>query len=138
MVNRRTHVEEIIEATLSLRKGLSRIKASDITMSQWAVVAQVFHNPGCTINEAALALKMTGSAVTQLVNGLVDKGYVTRKPDAKDKRFIRLTLTASSAKKIDTLKKARVTMMLKLFKALSDKEFMQYVALHTKILASQK
>lgn len=139
MQDRKVDIETLIEATQALkRKMLSAYatKKRSITPSQMLVVGHVFRNPGISTNETAAALKMTGSAVTQLVNGLVKAGYIKRERDRDDKRAHRLFLTARSKKRIAEYREKRAKFMLDIFKSLSDEEFKLYVALHKKLIAS--
>lgn len=46
-----------------------------------------------TISRLAAGTETTGPAATQLVNGLVIAGYVTREPNGADKRSVLVTLT---------------------------------------------
>lgn len=140
MIDRTTHVEELMDAAQFLLRrkasGMSPLRGNHITPSQWLVIGYVFQHEGVSTNKAATALHMTGSAVTQLVNGLVAKGYVKRKQNPDDRRAYRLVVSAESKKRIIAFKKKRVLMILHMFKALTDKEFKQYVTLNKKILAS--
>jgi len=136
MLNRKQHVEELIEGAQLLRRkasGLAQAK-DGITPSQWQVIGHIFRHEGCTTNEVAAALNMTGSAVTQLVNRLVEDGYVKREANKQDRRAHRLVLSAQSKKRINAFKAKRLGLMLKLFSALTDAEFTQYVALNKKVI----
>ncbi|MFJ4652421.1 MarR family winged helix-turn-helix transcriptional regulator [Nocardia sp. NPDC088792] len=46
-----------------------------------------------TIGQLAAGTETTGAATTQLVNGLVTAGYVTRTPSPGDKRSVQVSLT---------------------------------------------
>jgi len=116
--------------------GFSHAGHGDITGSQWFVIRYIFQNEGTSTNEVAEALDMSGSAVTQLVNGLVKKGYIKRKSKPTDRRASTLMLSLHSRKKIQDFKKKRIVMMLHMFTALTDAEFKQYVALNKKIFTS--
>jgi DNA-binding MarR family transcriptional regulator len=137
MLDRTSYVEGFIEDIRHFKRslaGASSLTEASITESQWLVIGHIFRNDGCTTNEAAKALEMSGSAVTQLVNGLVTKGFVVRKRDEDDHRAFRLMLSKESRKRIDVHKKKRMQMMLKMFEALTDKEFEHYLALNKKII----
>lgn len=140
MLNRKKYIEGLVLGGEVLRRHkaslLSAEKDTSITPSQWQVIRHIYANEGGTTNEAAAALGMSGSAVTQLVNALVSKRYVKRERDPDDRRAHRLVLSSESKKRIQELRGKRVKLMLKLFAALSDKEFKQYVLLHQKILGS--
>lgn len=139
MVNRKQHVTELMDAAQVLRRkasGLSRHTGNRITPSQWLVIGYISQHEGASTNETAAALRMSGSAVTQLVNGLVTQGFLKRQPDPRDRRANTLVVSSKSKKRISGFKKKHVQTMLKMFEALSDKEFEQYVALSKKILTS--
>ena len=139
MLNRKKHVEELMDGAQFFKRRASLLQRSDrtgITGSQWLVIAYISHNEGTTTADAAEALNLTGSAVTQLVNSLVLKGYIKRTQDPKDRRAHRLTLSSASKKRIAEFKKKRIAMMLKMFKILNDKEFAQYCSLNKKIASS--
>jgi MarR family transcriptional regulator, organic hydroperoxide resistance regulator len=51
------------------------------------------------INQLAAATETTGAATTQLVNGLVEAGYVTRERPAHDKRSVLVNLTDSGRRR---------------------------------------
>jgi DNA-binding MarR family transcriptional regulator len=52
-----------------------------------------------TIAQLAAAAETTNAAATQLVNGLVRAGYVTRERCANDKRSVVVTLTAAGLRR---------------------------------------
>jgi DNA-binding MarR family transcriptional regulator len=141
MIDRKKYIEELIDGVQLLKRKSSRLsylKDASITGSQWMVIGQIFRNEGCTTNDVADALNMTGSAVTQLVGGLVAKGYVTREPSSTDRRSQKLILSQQSKKHIAVFKKERIHMILKMFEVLSDLEFTKYVALNKKILDAMR
>jgi DNA-binding MarR family transcriptional regulator len=141
MQNRAEHIEGFIEDIRLFRRALAGTSLHteiNITESQWLAIGHIFRNDRCTTNDAAKALEMSGSAVTQLVNGLVTKGFVVRKRDQKDRRAFRLMLSTESRKRIEAFKKKRMQMMLKMFEALTDEEFEQYLALNKKIIQKIK
>ncbi|MBV9349508.1 MAG: hypothetical protein JO026_02045, partial [Patescibacteria group bacterium] len=63
---------------------------------------------------------------------------IKRKQDPTDKRAHKLVLSAASKKRVNDFKKKRIALALKLFKALTDEEFLEYVALQKKLLHSTK
>jgi MarR family transcriptional regulator, organic hydroperoxide resistance regulator len=52
-----------------------------------------------TITQLATATETTNAAATQLVNGLVSAGYVTRERSANDKRSVVVVLTATGVQR---------------------------------------
>lgn len=79
---------------------LSRIVASEVrreigedtTMPQFRVLAQVAEGP-LTVSALARRRRVTLQAMGELVQGLVERGWIARTPDPKDRRQQLLTLT---------------------------------------------
>ncbi|MFE4024419.1 MarR family winged helix-turn-helix transcriptional regulator [Streptomyces sp. NPDC059101] len=59
-----------------------------------------------TIRQLAAGTETTGAATTQLVNGLVAAGYVTRTRATEDKRSVLVTLTAAGRARHDQRQQA--------------------------------
>lgn len=140
-MDRRKDIEELLDTSQQMRRkfsSLSKVGHGGITSSQWLVIGHIFRNEECTTNDVANALGMTGSAVTQLLNGLVAKGLVIRKRDERDRRALKLALSTTSKKKVQRLKQMRLDALLHAFKALTDEEFKHYIELNRKVIASLK
>lgn len=105
-----------------------------VTPSQWGVLMCIEERGESTVKEVAKALGITSSAATQLVDGLVASGYVAREIKEEDRRAVALTLSKKTKTQVDKMKKQGIQKFLKLFEALSDKEFDQYLALNSKII----
>ncbi|MFJ9446595.1 MarR family winged helix-turn-helix transcriptional regulator [Kitasatospora sp. NPDC101235] len=59
-----------------------------------------------TISQLAAGTETTGAATTQLVNGLVTAGYVTRTRQPEDKRSVLVTLTDTGRARHDQRRQA--------------------------------
>lgn len=55
-----------------------------------------------TMKEVAAHLKVTAPSATSLVSGLVTSGYVVRKESDKDRRVVRLAMTAKGRKALES------------------------------------
>ncbi len=109
-----------------------------ITHSQLFVLAIIEKNQNIGIKEISRKLNITSSASTQLVDGLVAKGYVIRKSSSKDRRALHLSLSPQGRSHIADMKKKRMKMMMKFFDPLNDEELATYLALYKKIVTSIK
>lgn len=139
MTDRTQKVEGLLADFQSLKRTMAfRMPGSAdmprITPSQWGMLAFVEHQGESTVKSAAKALGITSSAATQLVDGLVASGYLVREASAKDRRTVILTLSKRSKNSVEKLKKYALQKFLKVFKALDDREFEQYLALNKKIV----
>ena len=141
MKNRKPQIEELLEGMSAMRRnmsfrGLETSKMPRITPSQWGVVMLIGQRGSASIKEVATALHMTSSAVTQLVDGLVENGYVERVERAEDRRLVTLTLSKKTKNQLDKMKGHMVKRFLETFEVLTDDEFDQFCILQKKL--SQK
>lgn len=140
MANRKKMIEEIMACFHAMRNKMhAKIMQSGhkdfITHSQLFVLAIVEEHRNIGIKEISKMLCISSSAATQLVDGLAESGYVTRKADSRDRRASQIELSTKGKKHIAGLKNKRVKMVAALFDALSDKELETYLKLHKKILS---
>lgn len=73
-----------------------RVEALGLTQVQWRAIAHLWRNQG--INQAALAdiLEVQPISLTRLIDRLAASGWVERRPDPRDRRAVRLVLTAKA------------------------------------------
>ncbi len=138
MTSRKHNVEELLEGFMSLKhrtafSARGSARSPRITPSQWGVVMYIRAHASCTLKDVARTFSITSSAATQLVDGLVKSGYVTRTMDPHDRRAIALDLSAKTRTHVEAMKRAAVKDFLKVFEVLSQKEFEQYCALSKKL-----
>jgi DNA-binding MarR family transcriptional regulator len=139
MMTRKQQVEELFADLRSLRRTMAfRMPGSTtmprVTPSQWGVLLLIEQQGESTVKEVAKALGISSSAATQLIDGLVESGYLLRQARAGDRRSVALTLSKKSKAKVTTMRKRTLQKFLNVFKALNDREFAQYVALNKKIV----
>lgn len=140
MPTRTQLIEGILHGLHALR---NQIKAKAVHLghhhgiahSQWFVLKILEHSGERSVKDIAETLGISSSAATQLVEGLVRRGYVTRREDPKDRRSVRLTLSPKGKKHLAATNDQRVTEMAGIFDALTDRELEEYLRLHGKILA---
>jgi DNA-binding MarR family transcriptional regulator len=139
MIHREQKVKELMESFHSLRRSMAfkptrATKMPRITPSQWGVLMLIGRPEESTVKDVAKALRISSSAATQLIDGLVVSGYVVREEHAEDRRRVMLTLSSKTKSQFEKMKKQSVERFLKFFEALNDKEFDQYIALNKKIV----
>lgn len=128
-VSRQRALRAVSDALLTLRK-LERESTSGtraacgVTASQGILVHEVVlaGASGSTGSELAARLGITASAVTQLVDGLVDAGILSRSNDPDDQRRTRITLTAHGRTLYSFFDTARLAQAQALFRNLDDDE----------------
>lgn len=73
-----------------------RARVDGMTRAQWALLIQLFRNPGLSQKEVADLLEVEPISVGRLVDRLERNGLIERRPDPSDRRIWRLNLTAAA------------------------------------------
>jgi DNA-binding MarR family transcriptional regulator len=138
MLDRVKLFEELIESFHAIRHKLvlesNSFNDGHISLSQLIVLRIVSKYDGTSIKEISSKLCITSSAVTQLVNGLVNKGYLKREGSLEDRRSLRIFLSGPGKAIIDTLRSNGMEKLFSIFNALDDEELVKYCELNKKIV----
>lgn len=87
-------LDRVLELTVLLGRDMaSGLAAMDLTETRAHLLWELRALGPCTQRALASALRVTPRAVTALVDGLVEKGFVTREPCPTDRRAILVTVT---------------------------------------------
>lgn len=70
-----------------------KLKVHELTMSQWALLKQLWQQEGRSQVELQELLGLDGATVTGLVQRMTNLGLIQRSPDPDDKRVQRVFLT---------------------------------------------
>ena len=93
----------------------------DITVEQFHILRHI--NKGVTsVSELAETRQISRSAISQAVDILGERGLITRRQDADDRRFIQLELTASGANMLQTIGQTNRAWMAEKLSGLSTDE----------------
>lgn len=128
-------IAEIFRGMMTLKRALMfklPDSAPTITPSQWLAVSAIGEGAR-TVKAVAAELKVSSSAATQLVDGLVKAGYVIRTPGKEDKRETELSLSKDSEAGIKEIKKQKMAQFEKIFSTLSEKELTEFAVLMKKL-----
>ncbi len=101
MEDRKKAIQEIINNFQIVKNRMHAKLMSEpnaITNSQWFVLDIIDRHADFGIKDVSLMLGISSSAATQLVNSLVDNGYVARSQDLKDRRGLNLALSKKGKK----------------------------------------
>lgn len=134
MENRKILIETIFENFYAIRQKIAcglnmSIDEMQLTYSQWIVLNIVRKNNSISIKDLAELLGVSSSAGTQIVDGLVNKGLLSRKRSKTDRRILEITLSRSS---VEQLKKG-MKKISQTFSILDDDELQKYCELNSKI-----
>jgi DNA-binding MarR family transcriptional regulator len=106
---------------------------NQITLSQLIVLRIAAKYDGISIKKIAGKLGITSSAVTQLVSGLVNKGYLKREGSEVDRRSLRVGVSGQGREKIEALKIQGLEKLTSMFDVFDDEELEKYCELNKKI-----
>ena len=138
MINRKKIIEDLLQNMHAMRHklmvGYTTKKETVITPSQGFVLRFVAKNSSANVKIITQALNITSSATTQLVDGLVEKGYLIRKIDPNDRRFTILLLSLKAKKLFKEYKEQGLQKMTEIFNILTDKELAEYAVLNKKLV----
>lgn len=129
-------IEHIVQNFSRLKRNIfGKLPQSDmreLTHAQMQILMAIAE--GCErISDIADSLHMTGSAVTQHVNQLVAKAYVSRSESAKDRREAHVSLSDYGASMLEQRKKQFFELMAKEMALLSDAELETLATILSKI-----
>lgn len=71
----------------------AHVRKQGLRVPEWRVLACLSDDDGAMITRLADFAMIEQSRLTRIVDGMADKGWVTRAPDEKDKRRVRVWLT---------------------------------------------
>lgn len=139
MKSRKTTIEKISENLFKLGRMIivKNLKESfhkfNITPSQGRVLHIVEHKKDVNIKEIASCMSISSSAATQLVDELVNHGFLTREPSTEDRRFLHIKLTEESRDQLKKFKEAKSKEMSQIFEVLTDTELETFLNITEKI-----
>ena len=77
----------------SMRHFIGYIKEHGLSMSQMAAMQMLHRHGECGVSNIADYLEITPAASSQLLNKLVDEGWIERQEDKLDRRVKKIALT---------------------------------------------
>lgn len=136
-MDREELVQGIIENLAKCQRPAMKAgwKQLGLSHAQMSMLYLIYYHKKSSVKEAADFLGITKSAITQLMDPLVDKGLVSRTPDPKDRRIVRLSLTAKGSHLLSKLAKFKFAGLRTALENLSDQELNQLDKLHKKMTA---
>jgi DNA-binding MarR family transcriptional regulator len=94
----------------------------ELTYAQAQVLFHVAQHPGCPMGQVAKAFNVTLSAITQIVDRLVQKQLLTRVSNPTDRRVYMLELTTEGQALVHELEKLQVEVLEPVLQRLSTRD----------------
>lgn len=127
----------VLDSYLKIKKVIAALRAQETKdlefgASQISVLYRLSLSDATMGELVEHALTDKGS-MTRTISSLVEAGLVRRKPDSKDRRVIRIELTAKGKVKAQVAKKVRINIENKLEESLSSRDRQAFAALVDKM-----
>jgi DNA-binding MarR family transcriptional regulator len=103
-------------------EGRKIIKNSEISPAQFDLLQIIYFRGPKRVTDISIALGITKSTTTGLINRLENAGYLTKVKDEKDKRVTTIKITQKGIHVIDEVIKARVEFMDKVLSQIDEPE----------------
>ncbi|MHB1613041.1 MAG: MarR family winged helix-turn-helix transcriptional regulator [Actinomycetes bacterium] len=120
-------IRELADVIARLRRAMRRTARAGgdherLSVAQLELLAAVAERPDARPGELAQVLRLAPNSVTTLTHGLVATGLITRRGDAHDRRAIRLLLTPTGARALDSWRSVNEAALTTAMDALPDRE----------------
>lgn len=107
-----------------------------MTITQMSVMMMLLHEGRKTMTEMAQALGVSRGAATQLLEGLVSQGLVSRHQDNSDRRIVYVELSSAGRDRLHQVRTSGTARISELFAILDDAE-LAHIEKITTILAKR-
>ncbi len=109
------------------------IKAFGISPEQWSVIYRVVENDGISSKELADSTYKDQGNLTRMIDKLVEKAYVRRETNVKDKRAIKLYKTKKSQSLVEKIIPISTSHNESLTQGLSEEEKVKLIELLNRV-----
>lgn len=140
--NRKDLMLELFEHTARISRLMATSK--DVFFASYGLnkaqveVLYVLSSRSIHIKDISHVLMITSSSASQLIEGLVQKGYVIRKEVSEDRRSIEVQMTVEGRKKFGNFRKAHLKRMQSLFESITDEQLEKFIAITEILLENTK
>ena len=122
------HPQQIIRTWMdifmhrSMRGWVHFARSTGLSMPQFSILMQLHHRGGCGVSDISDSFDITSAAASQLVDKLVQAGYIERAEDPSDRRAKLLTVSPKGLALIEQGTQERYRWMDELVRKLSAEE----------------
>ncbi len=105
-----------------IRTEMRRHRSLNISVPQFRVLTFLERRPGGSLSDVAERVGLTLPAMSRLVDGLVDRGLLTREDSSADRRRMVLRITAAGRDLVRTAREGALTRLAEMLGSLSGDE----------------
>ncbi len=138
-MKREALLDQFADLTKAMVKGwkaelVAHIGDANLSPAQVGILMALQRHEPCSGRELADDLDISRSAVTQMLEGLLEQGYVDRQEDSDDRRINSLALSNTGKQLVQELEKIRKQFFDRLTCELDDQELVQLISLNQKLI----
>lgn len=115
-------LETVPQVMATIKGEMRRHRPAETTVPQFRAMIFLQRHDGASLSDVAAFLGLTLSTVSKLVEGLVQRGFVTRAPNTADRRRIVLRLTATGDATLTAARRQAAAGMARLLAGLAADE----------------
>lgn len=108
-------------------------EAEGITQTQFYVLLYLSKHGGCKVSDLAKWMEVKPSAMTTIIDRLVQNDFVVREHDAADRRIVRIDLTPNGKQRLDGIKNKRRAIFKRDLSHLTEDELRTFTEIFEKI-----
>ncbi len=114
---------EVVPAVMrSIRAEMRRHRAAELSIPQFRTLAYIDRNADASLSDVAEHIGLTLPSMSKIVDGLVNRKFVTRQTARDDRRRMTLALTARGLTALETSRAATRACLAEDLTALSDRQ----------------
>lgn len=138
MKSRSESIEAIFKNFHAIKRGYSHgsrfsHRQFGVTMTQASVLMLLVHEGRKTMSEVAAALGVSKSAATQLLDSLIEKGFVERVQDDEDRRVAYVSVSRKGLQHFKRVRRGGAGRIMEVFDLLDDTELEQIETITAKL-----
>lgn len=128
-------VQEIIEGFSRLQRpsGHAAWRVLGLSRAQISMLHMIYCHENISPKQVASHLGITQSAVAQLLDPLIKKDFVARQTDPKDRRAVKLAVTAKGKSLLKKFRRQRTEGLRSALNRLDQSELAKLVAIYRKM-----
>lgn len=120
---------------LSMARAEAAFEGSEITFTQWIVLALTFSGTAATCAELSRNIGHNSGAMTRVVDQLEERGLLARQPDESDRRVTRLAITEAGRVTVTDLAARVVGLWNDILHDFDREEIVRLIATLTRLVA---
>lgn len=142
-MDRQKHIEAIFHNFHVIKRAFSHSSQFShqrfgVTLTQASVMMLLMHDGRKTMGEIAEALGVSKGAATQLLDGLIEKGFVERNQDGEDKRIFYVSVSRRGRMHFRRIRDRGGKRITELFDLMNDDELEQIEAITARLVERVK